>query len=43
MALFPQNARVLFTGDSITAQTRYTTRVKAYYDKHHPELNVKFA
>jgi len=43
MNTFPKNARVLFTGDSITAQTRYTTRVKAHYDKHHPELCVKFA
>ena len=43
MALFPKNARVIFTGDSITAQTRYTTLVKRHYDKYHPELNVKFA
>jgi len=43
MNTFPKNARVLFTGDSITAQTRYTTLVKRHYDKYLPELNVKFA
>jgi len=43
MTPFPKNARVLFTGDSITAHTMYTTRIKAHYDSHHPELNVKFA
>jgi len=43
MNTFPKNARVLFTGDSITAQNRYTTYVKDFYDKNLPELNVKFA
>ncbi len=42
MNTFPKNARVLFTGDSITAQTRYTTYIKNYYDTNLPELNVKF-
>ena len=43
MTTFPKNARVIFTGDSITAHTKYTARVKDHYDKHHLELNVKFA
>lgn len=42
MYIFPKDSRVIFTGDSITAQTKYTTRIVEYYRKHLPELNVKF-
>ena len=43
MATFPKNSRVIFIGDSITAQCKYTTAVADYYAKNLPELNVKFA
>lgn len=39
---FPKNARMLFTGCSITGHTNYTLRIVDYYRKHLPELNVKF-
>ena len=39
---FEKNARVVFTGDSITAQSKYTARIVDYYRKHLPEQNVKF-
>lgn len=42
METFEKNARVIFTGDSITAATRYTARIVDYYRKHLPDLNVKF-
>lgn len=42
MKTFEKNSRVIFTGDSITAQTKYTARIIDYYRKHLPELNVKF-
>ena len=42
MKAFEKNARVIFTGDSITAATRYTARIVDYYRKHLPDLNVKF-
>lgn len=42
MTTFPKNARVIFTGDSITAQTKYTARVVDHYKRNLPELNVKF-
>lgn len=43
MNTFPKDSRVIFIGDSITAQCNYTTRVADYYNKNLPELNVKFA
>ncbi len=43
MQRFPKNSRVIFIGDSITAGCEYPTRVVEYYNKHLPELNVKFA
>ena len=39
---FPQGARVVFIGDSITAGVNYCTRVAAYYKNHLPERNVVF-
>lgn len=43
MNTFPKNSRVIFIGDSITAQCKYPTIVADYYAKNLPELNVKFA
>ena len=43
MNTFEKNSRVVFIGDSITAKCSYTTRVAEYYNKHLPELNVKFS
>ncbi len=43
MKTFPKDSRVIFIGDSITAQCKYTTMVADYYAKNLPELNVKFA
>ena len=42
MNTFPKDARVIFTGDSITAQTKYTARVVDYYKRNLADLNVKF-
>ena len=39
---FPQNARVVFIGDSITAGVNYCTRVAAHYKNHLPERKVVF-
>ncbi len=42
MNVFPQNSRVTFLGDSITAGNNYCTRIADYYYKNLPELEVKF-
>lgn len=41
MAVFGENARVCFVGDSITAQNKYVSLVSAYYRENLPELNVE--
>jgi len=42
MSLFPENSRVIFTGDSITAHTNYTARIVDYYRRNLPERSVRF-
>jgi len=42
MSTFPKNARVIFTGCSITAHCNYTLRILNHYRKKLPDLNVKF-
>jgi len=42
MKQFPNNARVIFTGCSITAHCNYTLRIMHHYRTHLPERNIKF-
>ena len=42
MYIFPNNSRVIFTGDSITAHSKYTVRIVDYYRRELKERNVKF-
>ena len=42
MNAFPENARVAFIGDSITAGCNFTARIAAYYVRHLPHLGVTF-
>ncbi len=42
MKPFQKNARMLFTGCSITGHSNYTLRIADYYRKNLPHLNVKF-
>ena len=42
MILFPENSRVCFVGDSITAAGGWLARAYQYYAKRFPESNVQF-
>ncbi len=42
MNIFPENSRVIFTGDSITAAANYTARIVDHYKRNLPERNVRF-
>ncbi|MBQ8509355.1 MAG: hypothetical protein IJ493_05535 [Clostridia bacterium] len=42
MQQFPNNARVVFIGDSITHANNYAARVAAHYITHMPDAQIKF-